>query len=258
MDSDLFPFPLTHPYSHIHLKSEGEKLLLILPHPSKDDDWSQLYQDLKYCLSHNDMTWEDGTAIHLMVHDRLLDTRQLQTLAEILQDAKLSLQWVYTSRRQTAVAAATAGYSVQQQLLSPPSLTNDDKPAQLLISEPLYLKTTVRSGTQIRHLGSIIISGDINPGADVIAGGDIIIWGTLRGVAHAGAKGNPECCIMALRMNPTQLRIAESVARAPASTPDDWEPEIAYLTPEGIRITTAYNFTKTHIFQTKAKGWREK
>lgn len=248
------------PYSQVHLKRAGKKLLLILPPtPPKDPDkhWVELLQDLKYCLIHHKGTWTPGTNVHLLVDNRLLDGRQFHNISEALEAVDLKLTRVLTSRRQTAVAAATAGYSVEQETPKRELFTSDASNSPDL-SEPLYLKTTVRSGIAIRHPGTVIIRGDVNPGGEVIADGDIIIWGCLRGIAHAGAKGNPECCIMALRMQPTQLRIAEAVARAPSDNPDIFEPEVAYLTAEGIRLKSALNFSKTHVFTPKAKGWTER
>ncbi|MEM8780212.1 MAG: septum site-determining protein MinC [Cyanobacteria bacterium P01_G01_bin.49] len=251
---------LTKPYSQVHLKRAGKKLLLIVPETEQKDtdkDWAKILQDLKYCLNHHKGTWSPKTSVHLFVENRLLDGRQFHHIGEALVAADLRLTRVITSRRQTAIAAATAGYSVEQE--SPKrELFVTETPAQTALSEPLHLKTTVRSGVVIRHPGTIIIQGDVNPGGEVLADGDIIIWGCLRGIAHAGAKGNSECCIMALRMQPTQLRIAEAVARAPSDSPEILEPEVAYITAERIRLKPALNFSKTHVFTSKEKGWMEK
>ena len=162
----------------------------------------------------------------MVAHDRLLDSRQLQDIADTLSEMSLLLKSVGTSRRQTAIAAAGAGYSVEQ--LQPKKAFNfESKTAALPPSEPLYLETTVRSGVEIRHRGSVIILGDVNPGGIVVADGDILIWGRLRGVAHAGAQGNSECTIMALQMEPTQLRIADALARAPEKSPTQLDAEVA-------------------------------
>jgi septum site-determining protein MinC len=250
------------PYSQVHLKRAGKKLLLILPDPEPKEgnkDWIELLQDLKYCLNHHKGTWTPGTAVHLLVENRLLDSRQFHNIGEALEAAELKLIRVFTSRRQTAITAATAGYSVEQETPKRELFPTDTPPlSQGNLTEPLYLKTTVRSGVAIRHPGTIIIQGDVNPGGEIIADGDIIIWGYLRGIAHAGAKGSSECCIMALRMQPTQLRIGEAVARPPAHSPEEFEPEVAYLTTEGIRLKSALNFKKTHTFAPKEKGWTEK
>ncbi len=248
------------PYSQVHLKRAGKKLLLILPDTEPKEgnkDWIELLQDLKYCLTHHKGTWTPGTAVHLLVENRLLDSRQFHNIGEALDAAELTLTRVFTTRRQTAITAATAGYSVEQETAKR-ELFPTDIATPTHLTEPLYLNTTVRSGVAIRHPGTIIIQGDVNPGGEVIADGDIIIWGHLRGIAHAGAKGNPECCIMALRMQPTQLRIGEAVARPPGDTPEVFEPEVAYLTTEGIRLKSALNFKKTHTFTAKDQRWTEK
>ena len=85
---------------------------------------------------------------------------------------------------------------------------------------PTFLKTnfhqgTVRSGEYIESNGDLLILGDVNPGAKVSAEGNIIIWGRLLGIAHAGSKGNSQATISALQLRPVQLRIAQKIARGP-------------------------------------------
>ena len=92
-----------------------------------------------------------------------------------------------------------------------------------------------------------MILGDVNPGGSVIADGDIIIWGHLRGLAHAGAGGQSNCRIMALHMQPTQLRIADKVARAPETPPAQYQPEVAYIGSDSIRIAVAADFSRIHL-----------
>ena len=83
--------------------------------------------------------------------------------------------------------------------------------------ETRFIRHTLRSGQIERALeGNMVILGDVNPGAEVVAAGDIIVLGTLRGVAHAGALGNTSSVIFALNLLPTQLRIGRFITRAPA------------------------------------------
>lgn len=230
----------------IRLKSEGERLLLTLPPETEVPgaaSWLDLWQQLKHRLNAGERFWQANTMVHLMAQDRLLDGQKLQAIADALSEVQLQLVRVYTSRRQTAVAAATAGYSVEQQSPTFSLNQNSSEPTELL-AEPLYLQLTVRSGVEFRHPGTIVILGDLNPGGIVIADGDIFVWGRLRGVAHAGAGGNRECRIMALQMEPTQLRIADAVARAPGTSLDQFYPEVAYVTPDGIRIAKATDFLR--------------
>lgn len=82
-------------------------------------------------------------------------------------------------------------------------------------TETLLHRGTVRSGQRIYHPGNIVILGDVNPGALVQAGGDIVVMGALRGIAHAGAGGDVESAIYALKLEPTQIRIANVIGRPP-------------------------------------------
>jgi septum site-determining protein MinC len=73
----------------------------------------------------------------------------------------------------------------------------------------------LRAGQAVSHNGDLIIIGDVNAGAEVLAQGDITIWGSLRGIAHAGVDGNTKAEIRALRLQPIQIRIANFIARSP-------------------------------------------
>lgn len=79
----------------------------------------------------------------------------------------------------------------------------------------LYLRRTIRSGQSISSDGNIVVIGDVNPGAEIIAKGDITVWGILGGIAHAGSDGNNYARIRALKLNPVQIRIGEIFARRP-------------------------------------------
>lgn len=81
----------------------------------------------------------------------------------------------------------------------------------------LYIQRTLRSGQSITSEGNIVIIGDVNPGSEVIAKGDITVWGVLGGIAHAGSQGNQYARIRALKMNAIQLRIGDTFARRPDS-----------------------------------------
>lgn len=79
------------------------------------------------------------------------------------------------------------------------------------ISETKYVLSSLRSGQKEEYPGSIVIIGDVNPGAEIIAGGNIVVLGALRGVAHAGATGNKMAIISANYLDVTQIRIANLV-----------------------------------------------
>ena len=79
------------------------------------------------------------------------------------------------------------------------------------ISETKYIQSSIRSGQVEEYSGSLVIMGDVNAGGEVIAGGNIAIVGTLRGLAHAGANGNTKALITANSIDVTQIRIANQL-----------------------------------------------
>ena len=82
---------------------------------------------------------------------------------------------------------------------------------EIAISETKFHRGAVRSGQKLEFEGSIVIMGDVNDGAEVIAGDNIVILGALRGLAHAGAKGNVNAIIAASSIDAPQLRIANII-----------------------------------------------
>ncbi len=242
--------PESNPNLQVQFKSERGRLLLLLPPaPEKSRNpvhWDELRQQLKRRLSGGERFLQPHTPVHLIARDRLLDAQQFQEIDTLLSEAQLPLKRIYTNRRQSAVAAATAGYSVEQQTMLG-HLGQGQEASRQAMDEPLYLQTTLRSGIEVRHRGTVIVLGDANPGSSIVAEGDIFVWGRLRGVVHAGAEGNGQCRIMALHMQPTQLRIADQVARSPEDPPAQYQPEVAYIGPDGIRIAIASEFALADI-----------
>lgn len=98
-----------------------------------------------------------------------------------------------------------------------------------------YEETTLvcrhlRSGQKLYTKGNLVVLGDVNPGAEVIAGGNILVMGVLRGMAHAGKFGDENTLVAAYRLSPTQLRIADHITRPPDGD------EILVNSPELARI----------------------
>jgi septum site-determining protein MinC len=85
------------------------------------------------------------------------------------------------------------------------------------LPETLYVEANLRSGQLIRYPGNVFVLGDVNPSAEIIANGDIIIWGTLRGLAHAGADGDKTAKIIAMEILAGQIRIAGLITSIPNS-----------------------------------------
>lgn len=91
---------------------------------------------------------------------------------------------------------------------------------------------SLRSGQAIQYAGSVVLIGDVNPGAEIIAEGNIIVMGSIKGLVHAGCSGNTECYVFALNMQPTQLRISDVITYIP--------PEMAKKDRNKINPVLAY------------------
>ncbi len=101
-----------------------------------------------------------------------------------------------------------------------------------------FYRGTVRSGQLINYDGNLVIIGDVNPGAEVVATGNVIVMGSLRGIVHAGADGNKEAIVVAFNLNPTQLRIADVITRSPdeKSGRGAMIPELAFVKDDRVYI----------------------
>lgn len=100
-----------------------------------------------------------------------------------------------------------------------------------------FHKKTLRSGQLLKSEGNVVIIGDVNPGAEVVAKGNIFVMGSVKGIVHAGAEGNREAVVVALNLVPTQLRIADIITRAPdENVKANYIPEVAYIRDNRIFI----------------------
>lgn len=101
----------------------------------------------------------------------------------------------------------------------------------------LYVQRTLRSGQSLKSDGNIVIIGDVNPGAEIIAKGDITVWGVLGGIAHAGSDGNNYSRIRALKLHAIQLRIGDIFARRPDTVNIPYVQKTDLFTPEEARVS---------------------
>ena len=216
-------------------KGVREGLLLVVPAALS---WQDAMQQLSEKLESAKDFWV-GAETLLDVGEGEIEEAQLRRLQEKLNKRyHLHLNTVYNEHtRQAAQACGLQARSASARRVQ--ARTGDE--AEERQGNALYIKQTIRSGQLIRYDGNVIICGDANPGAHIIASGDIMVLGTLRGVAHAGAKGDESCQIMAVNLRPTQLRIAGHIARAPDQTevapPLTYLPEVAQVRDSKIHIS---------------------
>ena len=144
---------------------------------------------------------------------------------------------VSATNPETLVSANALGLSAR--LSSDLIGSQEPRDASTTDSELLFHKGTLRSGDHLQSDGDILLLGDVNPGALISADGDVMVWGRLRGTAHAGQHGEKQARIIALQLRPVQLRIADVVARGPEDQPQTGLVEQARLQDGEIVIEPA-------------------
>ncbi len=152
-----------------------------------------------------------GARVLMDVGARTVTVQELEQAAEALARYGMTLVSVISTNAETQVAAREAGLGL---VLPQPARTNGEVKG-LPSVEGILLRRTLRSGQVARHEGHVAVIGDVNAGAEIIAGGDVIVWGKVRGIIHAGAAGDENAVVCALYLSPTQLRIGPHIARAP-------------------------------------------
>jgi septum site-determining protein MinC len=172
-----------------------------------------------------------GARLALDVASQVLHVKELVDLRDQLSERGIFLWAVVSESPTTESTAQLLGLATR--ISKPrPEETRQFSVEDLGEETALFLNRTLRSGTRIEFAGHVVVFGDVNPGAEVVAEGSVIIWGRLRGMVHAGSKGNKKAIIGALDLSPTQLRIAEEVAAAlnPQQNP---RPEVVRINTDG-------------------------
>ncbi len=185
-----------------------------------------------------------GAKIVVDVGNRELSAFELGALRDHLADLEVTLGTVISTVERTKENARRFGLATRI-----PSSQSNLKKITPLSTEfegeaAVMIHRTMRSGFRIAHPGHVTVIGDVNPGAEIIAGGNIVIWGRLRGLVHAGADGNYDSTVCALDMNPTQLRIADKIAVPPKRKKGEKvRPEIAMIINEQV-VAETWNYKK--------------
>lgn len=205
----------------VSVKGTQEGLLVILD----GNDLPALLEELREHLR-GAASFFRGARVALQCGDLDLSPEDLEVIEDVLAESGMSLGAVVGGTAKTRAAARGLGLRV---FLPRQSISLDSAEGESC--NALLIHRTLRSGQSVRHPGHVVVIGDVNPGAEIIAGGDIVVWGHLRGTAHAGALGDETRSVCALDLSPTQLRIANHIARAPEERAPGSQvlPERAYV-----------------------------
>lgn len=146
--------------------------------------------------------------------ERVLNRDEWWALKDILHREGLLLRYAVATQTASRELLYKEGLPVRETLLVPADDTKAAQAATVKGSNALYLRHGLRSGQKEVFEGDVVLMGDINQGAEILAGGDAVVVGTLRGMVHAGYPDNKDAVVIALNLVPLQLRIGPFIARA--------------------------------------------
>jgi septum site-determining protein MinC len=187
--------------------------------------WEQLLAELQRRLDESPAFFKGGR-VSLDVGSLPLTEDDLRQARDMLVQHDVTLHAVVGKNAQTEASAQALGLVIDLGLERRPPPPAAPAP-QANPDEALLRQGTLRSGQSVRYPGHVVVIGDVNPGAEIVAGGHIVVWGKLRGTVHAGAMGDDEAMICALDLSPTQLRIASYITRSPEERRRKPTPEVA-------------------------------
>lgn len=194
--------------SNIQIKGIREGLMVSFG----DDDWDTLTSALINQIKERP-TFYQSARIVLDAGSHVLGENELVALRDTLSEHGITLWAVLSISSTTEQTAQNMGLATR---ISKPKSMAVVEPADRISEEKaLWIQHTLRSGTRIEFLGNVIVYGDVNPGAEIMAGGSVLVWGRLRGLVHAGVNGNEDAVVGALEFSPMQLRIAGKIAVSP-------------------------------------------
>ena len=216
---------------YIAIKGTRNGLLLTL---EPETPFSELLNALSHRLSEAP-TFFRGASLALDTTRRNLRINERTQLEALLANYQMSI----TSFEQPAITVhkEREDTSPLMSIDLPYEEQKTSEPVQIMESQldprdsddTLFLRRTVRSGQAIQHTSNVVVMGDVNPGAEIVASGDVIVWGVLRGMVHAGYPDNENAMVCSLLLAPVQLRIAHLLSRPPDGLQVQARPEFATI-----------------------------
>jgi septum site-determining protein MinC len=219
----------------ISIKGISEGILVSL---SPKEEWGKITAELAARIDQQSNFFAGGT-IMIDVGERPVPKHELMSLKALLERRGLMLSLVISDSETTNDAALALDLRTNTASHIPGRERNETLPIDPEESGTpgILIRRTLRSGRTVHSSGHVVVYGDVNPGAQIIADGDIIVWGKLRGMVHAGASGDESAVVCALDMNPNQLRIASYIVTSPPrDRRNHFQPEVARIRDNQILV----------------------
>ena len=225
----------------ITIKSIGDSINILL---DENVGFETVTRDLRKKVSDAKQFFE-GASINVSFHGRKLSDMEEQTLLYIIT-SETTMDVTLVDYEAPVLPPLPPPRPAKEPFAEPTKIAENpppkDEPKAINVadrhainydrSDTAYHHGGLRSGQSLKYSGSVVILGDVNPGSEVVADGNVIVLGALKGMAHAGARGDTDSFVSALVLQPTQLRIANIITSIPAPKKKRKElpvPSIAYL-----------------------------
>ncbi len=180
-----------------------------------DAEQKQILQEIKKRMSELKKLYQDDTT-PILVTGKILSNEEMEEIQNLIQKV-ISVEVKFDTPKMLGLHGIKKAFS-----------------REIATSETKFHRGSLRSGQKIEFDGSLVILGDVNAGAEVLAGENIVVLGILRGVAHAGAKGNTEAIIAAASIEPAQIRIANIIKELEKSEFENGIKTCAYVSENQI------------------------
>jgi septum site-determining protein MinC len=220
--------------SKVQIKGIREGLL-VLP---GEGSWEEIHDAILTQIDEQ-ADFLKGGRLAIDLGNHVLKAAEMGKLRDEISERGLVLWAVLSNSPTTERTAQALGLATR---LSKPRPERSTQPLETTLhggEGAIVVRRTLRSGYSLQHSGHVVVIGDVNPGAEIIASGDVIVWGHLRGMVHAGAEGNDDAVVCALDLAPTQLRIGGLIATTPGHRGKP-QPELARV-KDGQVVAETWN-----------------
>ena len=214
----------------VMIKGTGEGLVISF----QKNAWKEMQSDLLEKIESNTSFFEKAR-IALEVGETKIKAAELGKLRDILSQKEITL-WAVLSTSDTTINAAQL-LGIQTQLGIKKAKPEKKNATTFEGEAAVWVERTLRAGYRIETRSHVILMGDLNPGAEIVSGGNVFIWGRANGAIHAGAEGDRTAKVYALELKPTQLRIADLTA-APFAGKIKNQSEVASIEGDLIKINS--------------------
>ena len=216
----------------VYIKGTRYGVLIIL---GEEEPFAEILQKLNEKLSDSNRFFT-GAKVVIDLGGRDLHWGHHRSLMKLVEDNQLELLRIISSLERTRKFLEKKDIEVVTSMKEMAALEKLGRFKDAVSKDGLgsggntvLIQKTLRSGQVLSHRENVVIVGDVNPGAQVVSDGNIVVAGQMKGIAHAGAEGDENSIVVAFRLEPVQLRIASYINRSPDVTTKPNRPEKAYI-----------------------------